>query len=349
MTIRVSAGSAACMGLLRLKTDVLPTTVYLLHGEGCRMDCAFCPQARSGEGLQGRLGRISWPLFKREALPAGLKQAAAAGARRICLQSVWKKGGFKSLRQLLRELRALSALPISVSAMVTSAGEAAALFEAGAERLSIALDLANARLYARYKGGSFQQKLALLLECARRWPGKISTHLICGLGETEAEAVELMDLLTGAGVTVALFAFTPLKGTRLAAHPPPDPAAYRRLQAARYLIAKGVTSAGRFTFTRGRITSFGLDKVTLAGALKSGAAFQTSGCPGCNRPYYNERPGGFIYNYPRPLTPSESGQEGRFLLSTTDSGDGPGCPFFTVSRDRRAEKALDARYNAKIK
>ena len=27
-------------------------------------------------------------------------------------------------------------------------------------------------------------------------------------------------------------------------------------------------------------------------------AVLTSGCPGCNRPFYNERPRGPIYNYP---------------------------------------------------
>ncbi|MCW3977503.1 MAG: radical SAM protein, partial [Candidatus Bathyarchaeota archaeon] len=31
----------------------------------------------------------------------------------------------------------------------------------------------------------------------------------------------------------------------------------------------------------------------------------TSGCPGCNRPYYNERPGGPLYNYPRQPLPDE--------------------------------------------
>jgi biotin synthase-related radical SAM superfamily protein len=36
-----------------------------------------------------------------------------------------------------------------------------------------------------------------------------------------------------------------------------------------------------------------------------GEAFCTAGCPGCNRPFYNERPGGPMYNYPRPLTPAE--------------------------------------------
>jgi biotin synthase-related radical SAM superfamily protein len=36
--------------------------------------------------------------------------------------------------------------------------------------------------------------------------------------------------------------------------------------------------------------------------LADGVAFQTSGCPDCNRPFYNERPGGPMYNYPEPLT-----------------------------------------------
>jgi len=30
-----------------------------------------------------------------------------------------------------------------------------------------------------------------------------------------------------------------------------------------------------------------------------------TGCDGCNRPYYNERPRGPMYNYPRPLNKKE--------------------------------------------
>jgi biotin synthase-related radical SAM superfamily protein len=37
----------------------------------------------------------------------------------------------------------------------------------------------------------------------------------------------------------------------------------------------------------------------------TGEPFQTSGCPDCNRPFYNEQPGGPLYNYPRPLTAGE--------------------------------------------
>ena len=34
-------------------------------------------------------------------------------------------------------------------------------------------------------------------------------------------------------------------------------------------------------------------------------AFLTSGCPGCNRPYYTSRPTGPIYNYPKKLNERE--------------------------------------------
>ena len=55
----------------------------------------------------------------------------------------------------------------------------------------------------------------------------------------------------------------------------------------------------------GHIIDFGIPRHMLRNRVKSGIAFQTSGCPGCNRPYYNESPSGPIYNYPRPLVQNE--------------------------------------------
>ena len=39
-----------------------------------------------------------------------------------------------------------------------------------------------------------------------------------------------------------------------------------------------------------------------------GEPFQTSGCPDCNRPFYNEQPGGPLFNFPRPLEAEETEQ-----------------------------------------
>jgi biotin synthase-related radical SAM superfamily protein len=40
--------------------------------------------------------------------------------------------------------------------------------------------------------------------------------------------------------------------------------------------------------------------------LDASQIFQTRGCPDCNRPYYNERPRGPMFNYPRKLDDDES-------------------------------------------
>ncbi|MDH5792671.1 MAG: radical SAM protein, partial [Candidatus Bathyarchaeota archaeon] len=63
----------------------------------------------------------------------------------------------------------------------------------------------------------------------------------------------------------------------------------------------------------GMVENFGVDAETLESALADGEAFRTSGCPGCNRPYYNERPSGPFYNYPRNLTPEEARTEAELL------------------------------------
>ena len=55
----------------------------------------------------------------------------------------------------------------------------------------------------------------------------------------------------------------------------------------------------------GRITDFGAEKETLRRVVETGKPFLTSGCPDCNRPFYNEKPSGPIYNYPRSIRPEE--------------------------------------------
>jgi biotin synthase len=116
--------------------------------------------------------------------------------------------------------------------------------------------------------------------------------------------VQVIQALQDWGVTVGLFAFTPVRGTEMAHVPPPPLAVYRRMQVARHLIAHGLARADDFAFAPdGQLTDF--CRPHLSSLLADGVAFQTSGCPDCNRPYYNERPGGPLYNYPRRLNPDE--------------------------------------------
>jgi lipoate-protein ligase A len=184
------------------------------------------------------------------------------------------------------------------------------LLDGGADRVVLPLDAATPEIYAEVKGGAgwaqVRDGLSLL---ATRFPGRVGTHLVAGLGETEQELLAVIASLFQERVGVGLFAFTPIPGTRLGDRPPPCLAAYRRVQTGFFLLRSGRVQLKDLRFHFGRLVDPGVDEADLRAALADGEAFRTSGCPDCNRPYYNERPGRQPYNYPRPLTADEVRRE----------------------------------------
>jgi len=306
-TVGVSVGTAGTLGLQRVRQTDTPTTAYLMVGERCRFNCAFCAQARLSTAQAHWLSRVAWPPFPaEEALPAVAQGFAQGRVVRCCLQVTASPDYGAQALSLVGKLHALSNVPLCVSIVAPDAQHIASLLDCGVERVSLALDAASERVYCQAKGGQWQQQLDLVCESAMRFPGRIGTHLIAGLGETEQELVTLLQEMVERQVTVGLFAFTPVRGTAWAARRPPALSSYRRIQAARYLLAAGACRIQDMSFTQaGEILSFGLPPTQLRLSLAGGEAFQTAGCPGCNRPYYNERPGKAMYNYPRALRPEE--------------------------------------------
>ncbi|ACR79199.1 MULTISPECIES: radical SAM protein [Kosmotoga] len=304
--IRISVGTAKVMGLTDLQIDVLPTTGYFMIGQSCIYDCAFCSQSRTSHTRSDQLSRVTWPEYDLEQVMKHLSTTTDREViRRICLQVVHQPGIKDTVQKILHRLSQSSELPICVCMRVNHVKEAAELIESGAERVCIALDAANPRVYEQIKNGSWHNRMKLIEEAAAMFPGHISTHLIVGLGETEKEMVETIQHMYQIGVTVGLFAFTPIRGTRMSKNPSPPLDQYRRIQVAHWLIRHGICDGSNFSYKNGSITGFGLSSKELLKHLADGEAFRTSGCPDCNRPYYNERPGGPMYNYPRPLTPDE--------------------------------------------
>lgn len=306
MQLRASLGTAATLGLCQAKQENKPRTAYLLLPGVCQGDCAFCPQARSVHGSGKWLSRITWPLFTVEEI-FPLEETNGFEFRRICLQTITEPDWAQRLERTisrLREVPYLQEIPISSSGRPANLLEVGRALAAGLERLAIPLDVANPQLYTALKGGSLPRVYRLLKEAAERYPQQVTTHLIVGLGETEEELAALLLDLAQSQIPVALFAFTPVRSTRLARQKPPSLKGYRRIQVLRYLLAQNLPV--KLTYgEQGAITSFGYSHQELEALLSSGAAFQTSGCPDCNRPYYNERPGQIPYNYPRPLTANE--------------------------------------------
>lgn len=302
--INLSSGTATVLGLSEAFIDAPPTTAYLLVGKRCERDCSFCTQARSSRASAQALSRVIWPPYEERKALSALKEAYQQGKiQRACLQVTVSPGYLSRTKEIVSQLKGI---PLSASVVAPDLGHVARLLDSGLEIAGLSLDGANEEVYHDVKGGSFHRALGLIEEVAKRFPGRIATHLIVGLGETEEEMARLIQRLHDWGVIVALFAFTPNPGTALEDRPAPPLSSYRRIQIARYLIVEGLARAEGVVFApEGRILEFGLEEQELWDALKDGRAFQTSGCPGCNRPYYNERPGGPLYNYPRPLTPAE--------------------------------------------
>jgi biotin synthase-related radical SAM superfamily protein len=305
-SIHLSLGTAAVLGLLEVPMEVAPTTAYLLLGGRCRMNCAFCAQARDSEAGALNLSRITWPRFDVADVLPRLGEATARGTiRRACLQCTVTPNVFAEMLFVVRAVKAVAPeLPFDVSILPQDLEQVRALFDAGVDHLGFGLDAACARVFRAVKGGSWDHSLRLIEETARVLPGRVALHLIVGLGETEQEMVERLAWARERGIVVGLFAFTPVRGTALDDHPPPELAAYRRMQVARWLITNGGATRDDMVFDgEGRLTD--IQAPGAREALVNGRAFETSGCPDCNRPFYNERPGGPLYNYPRPLTTDE--------------------------------------------
>ncbi len=322
MMIRCSIGTAKVLGLKKVRVDALPTTAYLMVGERCHFNCAFCAQARESNSRADLLSRVSWPEFEGESFLQGLVDPEAqAVLQRVCFQVVQDKAALEETKEWVKAVKSKTNLPICVSAGPRTLAEVKELLDLGVEHVSIALDAATSEIYEQSKDGSWTERFALLSESAEKFPGHMATHLIVGLGESEEDMVRCLQAVYDKGITVALFAFTPIKGTRMEGVKQPEMSHYRRVQIAHDLIRSGLARADHFQFLEGQLIDFGISVDELQ-EKRGGEPFQTSGCTGCNRPYYNETPGEELYNYPKTLTTEEVDAAWAYVREARDKRGG---------------------------
>jgi biotin synthase len=183
----------------------------------------------------------------------------------------------------------------------------------GAEIFTVALDAATPEIFERTRGKGVQSphswaKYWEILEDAREIFGRerFGAHIIVGMGETEHEALSLVQRLVDMGGHSHMFCFFPEKGS-LMDHLPATPRdQWRRVQLARYLIDYRDVRIEHMRFDEhGRVVHFGLPQGELDAIIDAGLAFRTSGCPGkeradlsaCDRPYGDSPPSN-IASYP---------------------------------------------------
>jgi biotin synthase-related radical SAM superfamily protein len=325
--IRLSIGSAVKLGLHNgSKFLDPPTTCYLMtYIPGrCIANCGFCPQARGSNSSIDLLSRVNWPIFNFKDFLTKLSYIKPKDRfKRICIQTLNYATNFEDVSGIITEVKKITDIPISVAIPPFSEEKLLELKIIGVEKVGIALDASNEELFEEVKGkrvngpynwhkhhNALRNALNIFSE------GNVTTHLIVGLGETERDLVKLMEHLKTLNINASLFAFTPIKGTKLEYQARPDLLGYRRVQLSRYMIYQQGKPIKSMVFSEsGKIIKFNINKNQLWYIISETNAFLTSGCPDCNRPYYTSRPTGPIYNYPRELTEAEKSEIFEQLIS----------------------------------
>jgi biotin synthase len=314
--IRVAVGTASVLGLADIKMKVAPQTAHLLTPGKCAYDCSFCTQALSSNADHKLLSRISWPEYDKTKVYSVLEEKQHQ-FQRVCLQVVISESDKGHLRYV-KDIRSRIEIPFSVDLKTDDMDTVRQTFSCGADVVGLPIDCANPNVFSQVKDGSFSRQLDIISQAAAEFPYKISTHIIIGLGETERDSVLLIKKFYDLKVTLGLFAFTPVKGTAMEYKKSPKLDHFRRIQIAKYLIYNGLVPDFDFD-EKGRIAGFGYEPAELYDIVSS-RAFQTTGCSGCNRPYYNERPGGVMYNYPITLTSKEHKDAIMVALNKMEAG-----------------------------
>jgi len=293
MNIKLSLASAIYLGLKPGKLNFPVSTLYIMFGEKCNSNCSFCAQAHS-HTHENMLSRVPWFSYDTDLIIEKLRGTKLA---RVCIQTLDYLGVENELLKFLYELKNLK-VPISISITPVSK-EYMLRFRDYADTISFALDAATPALFEKYKGHMVGNRFTWedhwnALSNAKKIFENVNTHIIVGLGENDRDLIELMLRLKDEKISIALFAYTPVnKNLNLEA---PDLNRYRKVQMARYLIEKYDAKIQNFEFENNMLKNIIFEN--LESIINEGTAFMTSGCKGCNRPYYNERPGKTVYNIP---------------------------------------------------
>ena len=295
MRIRASLGTLVVAGLENAKVDALPTIGYVMldSSHGCEGTCAFCPQSMVASSSKELLSRITWPETDLETLAASL---AKAGTKRVCVQTVIKENFMNETKEVVKTLHE-HGLNVSVSITPVPLRYLKELRDLGTDYLGVGLDAASPRIARTVnKPYPWNRYWEFIKDGVKVFgEGHVVTHIIVGLGETPEELLETIERARDLGSEVSLFAFTPVRGTPMyGTRNPPNIRYYRFAQLATHLIMEGEDWRS-FTIFKNGLPYIKYDYLDMDRIVK---CVVVRGCPGCNRPFYNESPRKQMFNYP---------------------------------------------------
>lgn len=288
--------------------------LLVTYPEGCRANCAYCGLARHREESRDYADRnfirVDWPTAPYDEILARVKAGDDKGQfQRMCISMITHPNSDADTFVLLEKwVREVPHIPVSILSNPTTLDydDLVRLRDMGAEIFTVALDAVTPAIFDRTRGKGVDSPhkwdtywRALEWAAEIFGPEKFGAHLICGMGETECEMLEVAQRIKDMGGHNHMFAFFPERGSLMEDWEAVPRDQWRRVQLGRFIIdyAGGRVEQMRFDDV-GRVVDFGMPQAELEALIRSGKPFQTSGCPGkddeevsaCNRPYGDSTP-----------------------------------------------------------
>lgn len=288
--------------------------LLMTYPEGCRANCTYCGLARHREESRDYADRnfirVDWPTVRVDEMLERIARGGDKGQfQRMCISMITHPDSDHDTQVMLRRwMEVAPHIPVSILSNPTTMDkqDLIDLKAMGADIFTVALDAVTPEIFERTRGKTVQSphswdKYWQTIEWAAEiyGPEKFGAHLICGMGETEQEILEVCQKMKDMGGHNHMFAFFPEKGSMMEDWDPVPQDHWRRVQLGRFLIdyAGGRYEEMRFD-AHGRVEDFGYPQDELEAIISSGKPFQTSGCPGkddeevsaCNRPYGDSSP-----------------------------------------------------------
>ena len=316
--VQMSTAAAITLGLVAGKMHRTDCThclnLLVTYPEGCRANCAYCGLARHREESRDYADRnfirVDWPAARYDEVIERVRAGGDKGRfQRMCISMITHPDSNADTFVLLEKwVREVSDVPVSILSNPTTLekSDLVRLRDMGADIFTVALDAVTPAIFERTRGKGVDSPHRFdhywrAIEWAAEvfGPEKFGAHLICGMGETEREILEVAQKIRDLGGHNHMFAFFPERGSLMEDWPAVDRGQWRRVQLARFLIDYRGGHVERMSFDdAGRVVDFGLTRAELESVIASGTPFRTSGCPGkddetvsaCNRPYGDSSP-----------------------------------------------------------
>lgn len=318
--IKTSLASAIALRFVsgRFFRDARPYCINLLlsYPEDCKASCAYCGLARTRPPGEDSFIRVEWPVLETKETIQRIARYRD-NIRRVCISTVFHPSAVEDTMGITREIINSADVPLSVliTPGIFGRGEMERLKALGVDTLGIGLDAASKRVFQRTRAGgvdgplSWEVYLTALNEASEIFgPGRVSCHIIVGIGETDRELSEIFFHIKSLKAMIHLFSFYPEPHSLMARSRRPSLKRFRRMQLLSYLVEKDIITHEALEFgAKGNLKQICRDRplgLSVTEAINGGRPFLTGGCPSrngdiaCNRPFGSYRPGEPFRDFP---------------------------------------------------